>query len=303
MKKERQQIIKVDSIVRLHEIAGLPKPRHPLMTIIDFSKTATQDPPVAISYECDFYSINFKKHCKFIYGRQEFDHEEGTLHCTAPGQVIRYDPDLEKGSTGGWGIYFHADLIRQSDLGRKIHQYGFFSYDANEALHLSEDEKTTLFALFKQIEREYFTGRDQFSHNLIIDSIELLLNYCRRFYHRQFITRNKQNKDIITKFEKFLHDYVYSDQLKTNGMPSVKYCASSMNLSTHYFSDLLKNETGKNAQDHIHYQILEKAKNLLLSSDRTVNDIARELGFEYAQYFSKLFKKKIGVTPKDFRAG
>jgi AraC-like DNA-binding protein len=291
----------VKTIGELHKIAGFEKPKHPLVTIIDYSKVDVSNGPESGSFICSFYSVNFKKHCAFIYGRQTFDHEEGTLLCTAPEQLITFDRKKETGSTEGWGLYFHPELIRNTALSKKINEYSFFSYSENEALHLSEQEKQILLSILKQMENEYNTNIDHYSHDLIISNIELLLNYCRRFYGRQFITRTNQNKDVIVRFEEFIRDYFNSDKLKNEGIPTVKHCAEAMNLSPNYFSDMLKSETGKNTQEHIHYYLLEKAKTLLLGSGKTINEIAYELGFEYSQSFSKFFKKKVGVTPTEFR--
>jgi AraC-like DNA-binding protein len=299
----RNIVYKVQTISELHEIAGFDKPKHPLVTVIDYSKVAVKDTPESGGFVCSFYSVNFKKHCSFLYGRQTFDHQEGTLHCTAPEQIITFDREREAGSTEGWGLYFHPELIRNTALGKKINEYSFFTYAENEALHLSEQEKQTLLSILKQMENEYNTNIDHYSHDLIISNIELLLNYCKRFYGRQFITRTNQNIDVIARFEEFITDYFDSHKLKNNGIPTVKHCAEAMNLSPNYFSDLLKSETGKNTQEHIHYYLLGKAKNLLASSNLSVSEIAYELGFEYPQNFSKLFKKKVGVSPTLYRAG
>ena len=296
-------IYKVQTISELHEIAGFEKPKHPLVTVIDYSKVNVNDTPESGSFICSFYSVNFKKHCNFVYGRQAFDHKEGTLHCTAPEQIITFDRKKEAGNSEGWGLYFHPELIRNTAFGKKINEYSFFSYAENEALHLSEQEKQTLLSILKQMENEYNTNIDHFSHDLIISNIELLLNYCKRFYGRQFITRTNQNKDVIVRFEEFITDYFYSHKLKNDGIPTVKYCAEAMNLSPNYFSDLLKSETGKNTQEHIHYHLLEKAKTMLANSNQSINEIAYDLGFEYPQNFSKLFKKKIGVSPTLYRVG
>jgi AraC-like DNA-binding protein len=294
---------KVQTISELHEIAGFEKPKHPLVTVIDYSKVDVNDGPESGSFICSFYSVNFKKHCDFIYGRQAFDHKEGTLLCTAPEQIITFNRKKETSSTEGWGLYFHPELIRNTALGKKINEYSFFSYAENEALHLSEQEKLILLSILKQMENEYNTNIDLYSHDLIISNIELLLNYCRRFYGRQFITRTNQNKDVIVRFEEFITDYFNSDELQNSGIPTVKYCADAMNLSPNYFSDMLKSETGKNTQEHIHYYLLEKAKNKLVNSNLSINEIAHELGFEYPQNFSKLFKKKVGVSPSLYRLG
>jgi AraC-like DNA-binding protein len=294
-------VYKVHTISDLHEIAGFEKPKHPLVTVIDYSKVNVNDTPGSGSFICSFYSVNFKKHCDFMYGRQAFDHKEGTLHCTAPEQVITFDRKKEANSSEGWGLYFHPELIRNTALGKKINEYSFFSYAENEALHLSEQEKQTLLSILKQMENEYNTNIDHYSRDLIISNIELLLNYCKRFYGRQFITRSNQNKDVIVRFEEFITEYFDSHELKNKGIPTVKYCAETMHLSPNYFSDLLKSETGKNTQEHIHYRLLEKAKTLLVNSDLSINEIAYELGFGYPQSFSKFFKKKVGVSPKIYR--
>lgn len=296
-------VYKVQTISELHAIAGFEKPKHPLITVIDYSKVDVTNGPESGSFSCSFYSVNFKNHCNFVYGKQAFDHQEGTLHCTAPEQIITFDRQKEANSTEGWGLYFHPELIRNSALGKKIHEYSFFSYAENEALHLSEQEKQTLLSILKQMENEYNTNIDHYSHELIISNIELLLNYCKRFYGRQFITRTNQNKDVIVRFEEFISHYFNSTELEKNGIPTVKYCAERMNLSPNYFSDLLKSETGKNTQEHIHYHLLEKAKNILLNSDININEVAYKLGFEHPQSFSKFFKKKAGLTPTMYRAG
>lgn len=297
-----KEIYRVETITDLHEVAGIDKPKHPLVSIIDYSKIDTSNAPESGNFICNFYSVNYKKDCSFIYGRQFFDHKEGTLHCTAPGQLISFDRKVEGRSTEGWGLYFHPELIRRSSLGNKIDDYTFFSYSVNEALHVSEQEKQTLLSILKQIDIEYNTNIDQYSQELLISNIELLLNYCNRFYGRQFLTRTNQNKDVIAKFEKFISNYFNSRKSKEMGVPTVKYIADAMNLSANYFSDLLKSETGKNTQEHIHFFMLEKAKSLLVNSELSISEIAYELGFEHSQSFSKFFKKKIGVSPKLYRA-
>jgi AraC-like DNA-binding protein len=297
----KNPIYKVQTISQLHEIAGFEKPKHPLVTVIDYSKVDVNKGPESGSFICSFYSVNFKKHCDFIYGRQAFDHQEGSLLCTAPEQVLTFSKKKESKSTEGWGLYFHPELIRNTSLGRRINEYTFFSYSENEALHLSEFEKQTLLSILRQMENEYNTSIDHYSHDLIISNIELLLNYCKRFYGRQFITRTNQNKDVIVRFEELITDYFRSFNLTKDGIPSVKYFAEAMHLSPNYFSDMLKSETGKSTQEHIHYHLLEKAKVLLAGSGKKINEIAYELGFEYSQSFSKLFRNKVGVSPSEYR--
>lgn len=267
-------VYRVETISDLHRIAGFEKPKHPLVSVVDYSKVNVADAPDTGSFVCSFYAVNFKKYCHFVYGRQAFDHQEGTLHCVAPGQIITFDRSKEVGSSEGWGLYFHPELIRNTALGNKIHEYAFFSYGENEALHLSDQEKQTLLAILKQMENEFNTNIDHYSHALIVSNIELLLNYCKRFYGRQFLTRTNQSKDTVAHFEKFITEYFNSEKHKTLGIPSVKDCAEAMNLSPNYFSDLLKSETGKNALEYIHYFLLEQAKNLLAGSNKRINEIA-----------------------------
>lgn len=299
--QNEETVYRVKSISELHDFAGIEKPKHPLISVVDFSKINTENAPDSGRFVCEFYSINYKNNCSFHYGRHFFDHKEGTLICTAPEQVIQIHQAEKHYNVAGWGLFFHPEFIRNTTLGAKIAEYSFFRYDENEALHLSSDEQNTLTDILKQIEKEYRTNIDRHSHELLISSLELLLNYCKRFYARQFITRTTKNKDIITKFELFLTEYFNSEDSKVSGLPSVKFCAEKMNLSPNYFSDLLKCETGKNAQEHIHYYLLDRAKTLLLSTNHTVNEIAFTLGFEYPQNFSKLFKNKVGISPTDFR--
>lgn len=300
MQKE-DNIYRVKSISELHEFAGFGKPKHPLITVVDYSRINSENAPESGRFVCEFYSLNFKNNCSFLYGWQPFDHNEGTLICTAPEQVIEMHKTDKQVKVNGWGLFFHPDFIRNSALGKKISEYTFFRYEENEALHLSADEQNTLTTILQQIEKEYNTNIDRHSQELLISNLELLLNYCKRYYDRQFITRTHKNKDLITRFEIFLNDYFNSPENKTSGLPTVRYCAEKMNLSPNYLSDLLKSETGKNTQEHIHFQMLDRAKTLLLSSNKTINEIAFELGFEYPQNFSKLFKNKVGNSPTDFR--
>lgn len=299
--KLEEGIYRVTSISELHSIAGFEKPKHPLITIIDYSKMKTQNAPEEGRFVCEFYSVNFKNNCKFHYGRQFFDHQEGTMICTAPEQVIRMEKTDEPADVTGWGLFFHPELLRNTSLGKKITEYTFFRYEESEALHLSSDEKETLIGILQQMEKEYLTNIDRHSNELLVSNLELLLNYSKRFYSRQFITRTNQGKDIIAKFEQFLADYFHSAEAKVSGLPSVKLCADQVNLSPNYFSDLLRNETGKNAQEHIHFHLLERAKTLLLSTNNSVNEIAFELGFEYPQNLTRLFKSKTGLTPTGYR--
>lgn len=297
-------IVRIQNISELHSILGYRKPSHPLISLIDFSKLELTDEYETRRVVTGFYTIMLKNHVhgKIKYGREYYDFQEGTLIFIAPEQVITMEADEEyEGKAEGWGLFFHPDLLRKSGLAERMKEYTFFSYDLNEGLHLSERERETVTSIVEKIESEYSMNIDEFSHSLIVSNLELLLNYCRRFYGRQFITREHRNRDVVKKLERFLQDYISSDKLKEAGIPTVKYCAEQMFLSPNYLSDLLKRETGKNTQEHIHYYLIERAKNKLLGSSASINEIAYELGFEYPQYFSKLFKTKTGFSPADYR--
>ena len=222
---------------------------------------------------------------------------------TAPGQVTIFEGEFptDSNTTEGWTLAFHPDLIRKSGLADKISHYSFFNYEVNEALHLSEDERLTIEDLLDKIIKEYSQNLDKHSQNLMISTIELLLDYCTRFYDRQFYTRTNLNSDIVSKFEKLLKKYYQSEKVHELGIPSVTYCAKELNLSGNYLSDLLKKETGKTAQEHIHLFIIDKAKNNLLNSTKSISIIGYDLGFEYPQHFSNLFKSKTGFSPSEYR--
>lgn len=295
-------IIQLKSISEINQFVKT-KTNHPLVTVVDFSKTDEQmEEGMRIS--ADFYSIMFKNYCanKMRYGRQSIDFQEGNLICIAPKQVITLDNEIEKkDNMMGWGLFFHPDLLRGTALGNKMSEYSFFNYEISEALHLSDKEKQILFDCVQKIETELQENIDSHSQNLIVTNIELLLNYCSRYYGRQFITRKNSNSNTVVHIEKALNNYFKSEQLKEKGLPTVKYLAEHVHLSPSYLSDLLKKETGLNAQDHIHYHLIEEAKNILLHSNQSVSEIAYQLGFEYPQYFSRLFKQKTGQTPLAFR--
>jgi AraC-like DNA-binding protein len=275
---------------------------HPLVAVVDFSKT-TDHIEEETRITTDFYSVMFKNYCKssITYGRKAIDFDEGSLICMAPNQVITIDNEIEpRENPMGWGLFFHPDLIRNTSLNAKMKDYSFFSYEITEALHLSEKEKQLLFECIVKIKTELKENIDDYSQTIIVSTIELLLNYCNRFYGRQFITRKATNRDILEKVETLLKEY-FSNKTDSNGLPTVKYLAEVVNVSPGYLGDLLKKETGMNAQEHIHQYIIEEAKNILLNSSQSISEIAFQLGFEYPQYFSRLFKQKTGKTPLEFR--
>lgn len=298
-------IFRLESISQLNELFQQTAPKHPLISVVDFSKIEKHEKVEEIKLTCGFYSVMFKNHCanKLKYGKEYYDFQEGTLMCIAPNQIITIENDAnsENADIVGWGLFFHPDLIRGTSLGNKIKEYTFFSYEINEALHLSDKEKQTLWDCVDKLENELSENIDLHSQTLITSNIELLLNYCARYYDRQFITRKKVNTNLLTKFETLLNSYFNSNDQKYKKLPSVKYFAEHLFLSPNYLSDLLKKETGKTAQEYLHYYLIEEAKNNLLNTNDPINEIAFNLGFEYPQYFSKLFKSKTGMTPIAYR--
>lgn len=298
-----KELIHLQTITDLHRLFNLGISYNPLVTVLDFSKV-TEQVEQNSKITTDFYSIMFKNYCKnnIKYGRKEIDFQDGNLICISPNQTIEIDSEIvEREDKMGWGLFFHPDLIRSTTLNEKIRSYSFFNYEASEALHLSDKEKNILFECIQKIEIELQENIDIHSLQIIVSTIELLLSYCQRFYGRQMITRSQTNKSIVSQIENILTQYFSDIKIKEQGLPSVKYLADKVHLSPSYLSDLLKKETGKNTQEHIHFYLIEEAKNLLLNTDKNINEIAYNLGFEYPQYFNKLFKKKIGKTPKEYR--
>jgi AraC-like DNA-binding protein len=297
------ELIHLHSITDLYKLFNLGKSQHPLVAVLDFSKV-TEQVETNSKITTDFYSIMFKNYCKnnIKYGRKAIDFQDGNLICIAPNQVIEIDNEVEeRADKMGWGLFFHPDLIRATSLNDKIKNYSFFHYEVSEALHLSDKEKNILLECVQKIQAELQENIDVHSQHIIVSTIELLLSYCSRFYGRQLITRSQTNKSIISQIENLLTKYFTDEKLKEQGLPSVKYLADKVHLSPSYLSDLLKKETGKNAQEHIHFYIIEEAKNYLLNSAKNINEIAYDLGFEYPQYFNKLFKQKTGKTPMEYR--
>jgi len=295
-------IVEIKTISDLNQMLGQEEPRHPLIGILDFSKidfSSYQNIKVSMG----FYTVMLKNLCPgaLRYGRNYYDFQEGTLSFIAPNQVISLEDPDETQDVYGWGLVFHPELLRGTSLGTKMKDYSFFSYTVYEALHLSEREKKKLKEIVKDIETELQLNIDKHSRTLIVSTIELLLNYSTRYYDRQFITRTVANKDTITDFEGMLGQYFESESLQSLGFPSVKYFAELLHLSPNYLSDLLKKETGKNGTEHIQLHVIELAKDKLLSTSVSVSEIAYDLGFEYPQYFSKMFKKNTGMTPAEYR--
>jgi len=278
---------------------------HPLVSVIDFSKANPRswDGEKSVRINYGLYCIFLKdvKGCDLRYGQNYYDYQEGTLVFVAPGQMMVVETDGQVYQPKGYALVFHPDLIRGTSLVRIIHEYNFFSYNANEALHLSERERQVVLDCFSKIEFELQQNIDKHSKKLIASNIELFLNYCDRFYDRQFITRDNVNKGILEKFEELLNSYFSSDKPQKIGLPSVAYFAEELHLSANYFGDLIKKETGKSAKEYIQDKIIDVAKTKTFDSDKTVNEIAYELGFKYPQHFTRLFKQRVGCTPNEFR--
>ena len=299
-----KEIIKVDTISEMHRFLGLEKPKHPLISVVRMGKLARGLEVDNVKYALGLYQISLKGNCAFTiinYGRNSYDYQEGTMVFIAPNQVLEFKKEAIPEEDYGWSLVFHPDLLRKSDLGKKMSNYSFFEYASNEALHLSEDERNTITEIINKIEKEYCGNIDAHSQTLILSNLELLLNYCVRFYDRQFYTRTNLNKDIASTFEQLLKEYYKEEKQLKLGLPTVQYCGQTLNMSPKYLSDLLRKETGKSTQDHIHDYIIEQAKNRLLNSNDSASEIAFSLGFEYPQYFSKIFKKKTTFSPKEFR--
>lgn len=299
------EFLKIKSISQLHQMLGYEKPKHPLVTVIDYSKLKASKEHFDVKIVTDFYIISLKNPApkSLQYGRQYYDFEEGTMMFVSPNQVFSISEfdESDKIQYEGWGLYFHPDLINGTSLQQKINDFTFFSYSVSEALHLSEDEKKTLTSLVIAIEKEYQTNIDKYSKDLIVTAIEQLLNYSQRFYGRQFLTRQKLNTDLVSKFEHLLKSYFKTNMSTEKGLPNIDYFSSLLNLSSGYLTDLLKKETGKTTKELIQIEVLEIAKTKLLNSNDTVNEIAYSLGFEYPQYFNRLFKSKLGMTPLEYR--
>jgi AraC-like DNA-binding protein len=273
---------------------------HPLINIVDISQA---NPVVIDGDHCfNYYSVFLKDvQCGNIkYGRNYYDYQDGTLVFIAPMQVMSVEerkPDAHR----GWVLVFHPDMLRGTPLGRNMKKYTFFSYAANEALHLSEHERGIVLECFRSIEDELKRGMDNNSKDIIVSRLELFLNYCKRFYERQFITRSHVDSDTLARFEQLLDGYFHSEQPIQSGFPTVKYFADRMNFSVNYLSDMLRKDTGKSAQEHIHLRMIETAKEKLFDKNKSVSEIAYALGFEYPQYFSRLFKRHVGMSPNKYR--
>lgn len=292
----------IKSISELHQLFALPKPDHPLVSVINFELLSYRHSDVWEHFTNDFYCIAIKKgsNGNFKYGQRDYDFNEGMMTFTKPGQVFSVTATNDNPVTG-YMLVFKADLIRPYPLGKNINNYGFFSYALSEALHLSDKEDAIISSLLQQMQQELKNNIDTHSQDVIVSHIELLLNYSNRFYNRQFLTRKAVNNDLLSQLERILDDYFNTGTSLNKGLPGVQFIAGQLNLSPDYLSDLLRNATGQNAQQYIQHHLIEKAKLLLSTSGMTVSEIAYQLGFEYSQSFSKLFRKHANQTPLEFR--
>jgi len=274
---------------------------HPLVSVLDQSKSI---PIRANRYLSEIYVIFLKDlRCEdFQYGRNKYDYQEETLLFIAPGQVFGFDlPEDVLIQPSGWALVFHPDFIKGTSVGRRLNEYGFFSYDVSEALHISKREREIVLECFKKIKEELERGIDKHSKNLIVSNIELFLNYSVRFYDRQFITRESINKDILTRFENLLNEYFESSLPQTNGLPSVAYCAEEFGLSANYFGDLVKKETSKSALEYIQAKVIDLSKERIFDRSKSISEIAYEMGYKYPQHFTRLFKQRVGMSPLEYR--
>lgn len=296
-----EKIIKLNTIKNYNDLLGIDTP-HPLVSVIDAS---TIKPLRHVRKNIGFYVIYLKdiKCADLIkYGRKNYDFQEETLVFAAPGQVIGNDDTGEVFEPKGWWLTFQPELLHGTSLGRHIQDYTFFSYSVNEALHLSKQERQTVIDCLLKIDEEIKGSMDRHSHLIITSAIELLLNYCVRYYDRQFITRKKENKDVLSSFEYLLNNYFTSQKPQSLGTPTVAYCAGQLHLSANYFGDLVKKETGISAQEYIQTKMMDVAKGMLADSAKSVSEIAYALGYQYPQYFSRAFKKMVGCSPNEYRS-
>ena len=295
---------RIKTISEYHRGMGLPKPEHPLITVINMESITHMPGDEASSMVFDFYSISLKRNfnARIKYGQQEYDFNEGTMFFISPGQV--FGIEMQKGAVlkrSGWLLLIHPDFIWNTSLAKTIKQYEFFDYSVNEALFLSEKEENIITGMMQSIEQEYHANIDKHTQDVMIAQVELLLTYAKRFYDRQFITRKIANHQMLDRLEDLLNTYFDGDEIVKNGVPTVTHVAETLNVSPGYLSGLLKSLTGLNTQQHIHQKLIDKAKEKLSTTGLSVSEIAYNLGFEHPQSFSKLFKTKTNFSPLEFR--
>lgn len=295
--------IRIKTISQFHTLRGLPKPKHPLISVINFEDMAPALESGKQRLMFDFYMISVKRDMnhKYRYGQQDYDFDEGVMFCMAPHQILSVIREENGKNPSGWMMMIHPDFLWNTPLASAIKKYEFFDYSVHEALFLSEDEEMKIQQITDNIKQEYQTNIDKFSQSIIISQLETLLNYSQRFYQRQFITRYKAHHQFLERLEILLKDYFEGNNLKEQGLPSVRLLSDKFNMSQYYMRSLLKNLTGQTTQQHIHEKLIEKAKEKLSTTELSVSEIAYELGFEHSQSFSKLFKAKTDISPLEFR--
>jgi len=302
---EQRQTRSIKTISEFHRLRGLQLPAHPLISVVDYAKIQRPADISETNWVFDFYQISIKRgmNAKLRYGQQEYDFEDGVAFFASPNQVFRIEPD-PKATTkrSGWILLIHPDFLWNTSLAKTIKQYDFFGYSVNEALWLSEKEETIINNIIQNIQEEHLSNIDKFSKQIIVSQIDSLLSYSERYYHRQFITRDKANHQILERLEKIVIGYFNTGNLVSKGLPTVEKIASNLNISPKYLSSLLKVLTGQSTQQYIHEKLIEKAKEKLTTTNLSVSEIAYELGFEHSQSFSKLFKAKAKLSPLKFRA-
>ena len=293
-------LLNIETVTEYNDMLGI-ETLHPLVSVIDLSEAK---PMRHLRHTFSFYTVYLKdeKNCDLIYGRRHYDYQKGSVVCLAPGQVIGTKDTGETFQPKGWALCFDPELIRGTSLGRNIKDYSFFSYDVNEALHLSEQERRIFIDCLMLIRQELHHSIDRMSKRLIANNIELLLNYCLRFYERQFITRENVNRDILSRLDSLLDRYFSGETAAVRGFPTVKHCAERLCLSSNYFGDLVKKETGRSAQEYIQNKAVEVAKERVLAPGKTISQVAYELGFQYPAHFTRLFKRVTGLTPNEYRS-
>lgn len=305
-KSENQQMkapSKVSSISALHQFLGLGKPAHPLISVFNFDEMKLEPDTILSAVTTDFYVVALKKDCaggKCRYGQQYYDFDEGIMYFIAPNQIMQFEDVLLNG-VKGFVMVIHPDFLQGFPLAKQIKDYGYFSYATNEALHLSEKEEKSIMHIVENVSKEIDDNMDAYTQDLLVSNIELLLKYCDRFYNRQFLTRKKVNTDLLTKLENLLDDYFKNEGLLEKGIPTVQFVAGELNLSPNYLSDMLRIQTGQTTQQHIQNRVIEKAKEMLSTTNKSVSEIAFELGFEHPQSFHRLFKNCTTLSPLEFR--
>jgi AraC family transcriptional activator of pobA len=303
MKKKDNSPLKFDSISDAHQAFGLPKPPHPLISLVNTDGLLSDAVRPSRSHLLNFYKISLRTKLSgsLKYGQGYYDFAEGGLLFAAPNQLIGSSDNDNKNGISQYVLLIHPDFLIGYPLAKNIRQYGFFSYSTNEALHLSEQEKATVVSIFKLMEEELNSRIDDFSQEVIVTQIELLLNYARRFYKRQFITRKATSNALLQKLELLLDEYFNNEKSLSQGIPTVQYLAENLNISPNYLSDMLRSLTGQSAQQHIHDKLIAKAKEKLSTTNLSVSEVAYVMGFEHSQSFSKLFKLKTKVSPLAFK--